>query len=62
LRASVGRLRARSPADCLTAAFAPKLPLDLCRQTKLRQLFTNASRSLLIVSAWVVAMPCGKPG
>lgn len=27
-----------------------------------RQLFTKASRSALMTSAWVVHMPCGKPG
>ena len=28
----------------------------------LNQLLINASKSALIVSAWVVGMPCGKPG
>ncbi len=29
------------------------------RRAYLLQLFTNASRSELMTSAWVVAMPCG---
>ena len=56
--ANAGPCRARCSPSASVARAGQRVP----RKKRKDQDWINASKSLLIVSAWVVGIPCGKPG